>query len=315
MKKNYFILLFFVLIVLSFLYIEVTPYIKDKKLKDQIKKELLLKEAIEKKRLSNLIKPKYEKDKEKRSKIWYVYQDYNSATQLYKYDIATEIARAYYEQLQNYEKAMEWIEYSNSIVPTAENSRQACIVLQNMKKFEESISWCTQGHELGDDLSLLGIALAYRGVKNYEEALNWAFIANEKQIPGSADVIGLAYSALSDYVNAEKWFLQAIKDDPKDSRALNNLISFYIEDLNDKIRGAAYAIASVNNVFPAHTIGDFLVGIHQIPLEDLQKAYELQLNTPILPYKYEEKERRLGFLNEKDYKSVLERYIKRNTTK
>ena len=187
---------------------------------------------------------------------------------------------------ENNEEAMKLIERSNSIIPTAENSRQACIILQNMKKFEESISWCTQGHELGDDLSLLGIALAYRGVKNYEEALNWAFIANEKQIPGSADVIGLAYSALSDYVNAEKWFLQAIKDDPKDSQALNNLISFYIEDLNNKILGAAYAIASVNNVFPANTIAKFLVVTHKIPLEDLQKAYELQLNTPILPYKF-----------------------------
>ena len=208
----------------------------------------------------------------------------------------------------NNEEAMKLIERSNEIIPTAENSRQACIILQTMKKFEESISWCTQGHELGDDLSLLGIALAYRGVKNYEEALNWAFIANEKQIPGSADVIGLAYSEMKDYVNAEKWFLQAIKDDPKDSQALNNLISFYIEDLNNKILGAAYAIASVNNVFPAHTIAKFLIVTHKIPLEDLQKAYELQLNTPILPYKYEEKEK-LGILHEESYKRLFEYFI------
>ncbi|MDX4028663.1 tetratricopeptide repeat protein [Aliarcobacter skirrowii] len=210
----------------------------------------------------------------------------------------------------NYEEAMKWIEYSNYIMPLAENSRQACIILQNMKKFEESISWCTQGHELGDDLSLLGIALAYRGVKNYEEALNWAFIANEKQIPGSADVIGLAYSEMKDYVNAEKWFLQAIKDDPKDSQALNNLISFYIEDLNNKILGAAYAIASVNNVFPAHTIAKFLIVTHKISLEDLQKAYEFQLNNPILPYRYEQNENnKLGILNEKSYKRLFEYFI------
>ncbi|MDX4070024.1 tetratricopeptide repeat protein [Aliarcobacter skirrowii] len=209
---------------------------------------------------------------------------------------------------ENNEEAMRLINISNSIIPTAENSRQACIVLQNMKKFEESISWCTQGHELGDDLSLLGIALAYRGVKNYEEALNWAFIANEKQIPGSAGTIGLVYSEIGDYVNAEKWYLQAIKDDPKDSQDLNNLISFYIEKLDDKIRGAAYAIASVNNVFPAHTIAKFLIVTHKIPLEDLQKAYELQLNTPILPYKYEEKEK-LGILHEESYKRLFEYFI------
>ncbi|TLT06623.1 hypothetical protein FE243_06905 [Aliarcobacter thereius] len=207
----------------------------------------------------------------------------------------------------NYEEAMEWIEYSNYIMPLAENSRQACIILQTMKKFEESIPWCTQGHELGDDLSLLGIALAYRGVKNYEEALNWAFIANEKQIPGSAGTIGLVYSEIGDYVNAEKWYLQAIKDDPKDSQDLNNLISFYIEDLNNKILGAAYAIASVNNVFPAHTIAKFLIVTHKIPLEDLQKAYEFQLNNPILPYKFEEKHR-LGILNEKDYYRLQKKY-------
>ncbi|OCL96693.1 Tetratricopeptide repeat protein [Aliarcobacter thereius] len=229
------------------------------------------------------------------------HQDETTAKRAFK-----EAMELFYKE--KYSEAMEWIEYSNYIMPLAENSRQACIVLQNMKKFEESISWCTQGHELGDDLSLLGIALAYRGVKNYEEALNWAFIANEKQIPGSADVIGLAYSALGDYVNAEKWFLQAIKDDPKDSQALNNLISFYIEDLNDKIRGAAYAIASVNNVFPAHTIAKFLIVTHKIPLEDLQKAYELQLNNPILPYKYEEKEK-LGILHEESYKRLFEYFI------
>ncbi|OCL85563.1 Tetratricopeptide repeat protein [Aliarcobacter thereius] len=210
----------------------------------------------------------------------------------------------------NNEEAMKLIERSNEIIPTAENSRQACIILQTMKKFEESISWCTQGHELGDDLSLLGIALAYRGVKNYEESLNWAFIANEKQIPGSAGTIGLVYSEIGDYVNAEKWYLQAIKDDPKDSQDLNNLISFYIEKLNNKMLGAAYAIASVNNVFPAHTIAKFLIVTHKIPLEDLQKAYEFQLNNPILPYRYEQNDNnKLGILNEKSYKRLFKYFI------
>ncbi|TLS70952.1 tetratricopeptide repeat protein [Aliarcobacter thereius] len=207
----------------------------------------------------------------------------------------------------NNEEAMKLIERSNEIIPTAENSDLACQILDDLNKFEEAISWCTQGHELGDDLSLLGVALAYRGVKNYEEALNWAFIANEKQIPGSAGTIGLVYSEIGDYVNAEKWYLQAIKDDPKDSQDLNNLISFYIEDLNNKILGAAYAIASVNNVFPAHTIAKFLIVTHQISLEDLQKAYEFQLNNPILPYKFEEKHR-LGILNEKDYYRLQKKY-------
>ncbi|OCL85559.1 Tetratricopeptide repeat protein [Aliarcobacter thereius] len=220
---------------------------------------------------------------------------------------ATEIAKIYFENINDNEKAMEWIEYSNAIIPTAENSDLACQILDDLNKFEEAISWCTQAYELGNDKSLIGIGLAYRGVKNYEEALKWFHLANEKQIPNSANGLGLVYSAMKDYVKAEKWYLQAMKDDPKNTNALNNLIYFYIVHVNDKIRGAAYAIASVNNVFPANTIAKFLVVTHKIPLEDLQKAYEFQLNNPILPYKFEEKHR-LGILNEKDYYRLQKKY-------
>lgn len=213
---------------------------------------------------------------------------------------------------ENNEEAMKLIVRSNEIIPTAENSDLACQILDDLNKFEEAISWCTQAYELGNENSLIGIGLAYRGVKNYEEALKWFHLANEKQIPNSANGLGLAYSAIGDYANAEKWYLQAIKDDPKNSNALNNLIYFYIVHLNDKIRGAAYAIASVNNVFPANTIAKFLVVTHKIPLEDLQKAYEFQLNNPILPYNYDEnREGRVGFLNEKAYKEAFERYKNR----
>ncbi|TLT06625.1 hypothetical protein FE243_06915 [Aliarcobacter thereius] len=207
----------------------------------------------------------------------------------------------------NNEEAMKLIERSNEIIPTAENSDLACQILDDLNKFEEAISWCTQAYELGNDKSLIGIGLAYRGVKNYEEALKWFHLANEKQIPNSANGLGLVYSAMKDYVNAEKWYLQAMKDDPKNTNALNNLIYFYIVHVNDKIRGAAYAIASVNNVFPANTIAKFLIVTHQISLEDLQKAYEFQLNNPILPYKFEEKHR-LGILNEKDYYRLQKKY-------
>ena len=211
----------------------------------------------------------------------------------------------YYEE--KYSEAMKYLEYSDYILPTAESSDLACQILDDLNKFEEAISWCTQAYELGNENSLIGIGLAYRGVKNYEEALKWFHLANEKQIPNSANGLGLAYSAIGDYANAEKWYLQAIKDDPKNSNALNNLIYFYIVHLNDKIRGAAYAIASVNNVFPANTIAKFLVVTHKIPLEDLQKAYKFQLNNPILPYKFEEKHR-LGILNEKDYYRLQKKY-------
>lgn len=234
----------------------------------------------------------------------------------YENSLETTAKRAFKEAMDlfykdNYEEAMIRIEYSNYIMPLAENSDLACQILDDLNKFEEAIPWCTQAYELGNDKSLIGIALAYRGVKNYEEALKWFHLANEKQIPNSANGLGLVYSAMKDYVNAEKWYLQAMKEDPKNTNALNNLIYFYIVHVNDKIRGAAYAIASVNNVFPANTIAKFLVVTHKIPLEDLQKAYEFQLNNPILPYRYEEKGRRIGFLNEKDYKEAFERYKNR----
>ncbi|MDY0051820.1 MAG: hypothetical protein RBR65_04695, partial [Aliarcobacter sp.] len=55
---------------------------------------------------------------------------------------ATQIGYAYANKLQDYEKALQWFEYSNSMKPTADNSAYACYVLQEMKQYDKAIKWC-----------------------------------------------------------------------------------------------------------------------------------------------------------------------------
>lgn len=220
--------------------------------------------------------------------------------------------RAYDEAIslydkEKYDEALQYIEFSDYILPTAKNSDQACIIFQDIKKFEEAIPWCKQAYQLGNELSLVGLALAYRGVKNYDEAINYLNIGIEKNIKNSSNVLGLVYSEKGDYKEAEKWFLKAIKDEPYNSRAHNNISSFYIEDLKDNVKGAAHAIAGIDNVFDVYSVATLLVMEYKIPLEDLQEAYKLQLTSPDFPIRFKEKGRRVGFLTKEDYQSVIDR--------
>ncbi|RXI28772.1 hypothetical protein, partial [Arcobacter defluvii] len=56
-------------------------------------------------------------------KIWDAYKNWHDA----KHDPipATQIGYAYANKLQDYEKALQWFEYSNSMKPTADNSAYA----------------------------------------------------------------------------------------------------------------------------------------------------------------------------------------------
>ncbi|WP_198304365.1 tetratricopeptide repeat protein [Arcobacter vandammei] len=220
---------------------------------------------------------------------------------------AYDISISLYEE-NKFEEAIKYLEFSDYIIPTAKNSDQACIIFQDIKKFEEAIPWCKQAYELGNELSLVGLALAYRGVKNYDEAINYLNIGIEKNIKNSSNVLGLVYSEKGDYKEAEKWYLKAIKDEPYNSRAHNNISSFYIEDLKDNVKGAAHAIAGIDNVFDVLSVSDLLIIEYKIPLEDLQEAYKLQLTSPDFPIRFKEKGRRVGFLTKEDYQEVIDDY-------
>ncbi|RXI27570.1 hypothetical protein, partial [Arcobacter defluvii] len=67
---------------------------------------------------------------------------------------ATQIGYAYANKLQDYEKALQWFEYSNSMKPTADNSAYACYVLQEMKQYDKAIKFIKERNKKG--LFMLG---------------------------------------------------------------------------------------------------------------------------------------------------------------
>ncbi len=239
----------------------------------------------------------------------------SQAVQYGKPEAATEIALAYYVKLKDYEKAVEWLIYSNSIKPTAKNSDTACaIFLEEEADLKEALKWCKQAVDLGSDETITGLGVAYNRNKDYESAIYWLKKGVELNQEKAATNLGVVYSKLSSIDNlnkmylkeAEEWYLKAIKDFPKDTRSVSNLINFYHDTLKDNVRASAWAIAGIGNVFSAKSVAEIIVYKWRIPVEDIKKGYELQLTSDEFPYKYEEKERKLGILTQKGWYEFIE---------
>lgn len=200
---------------------------------------------------------------------------------------ATKIGFAYSEELKDYEKAIEWYKYSNSMQPSGANSNYACYAYQQLKKFEDAISWCKQAIELGEDEALFRIAFVYEDLSNLDEAISWYKKSFEKtKDKMSANNLGLIYkNEIKDYKESEKWFKIAIS--LGDLESYRNLSNLYYDNLNDNIKASAYAIALIETKFSKTSVLRVLQEEMKIPIETIKKGYELQLNSPDFLIKYE----------------------------
>ncbi|QKF73947.1 Sel1 domain-containing protein [Aliarcobacter faecis] len=232
--------------------------------------------------------------------LWY------QAVQHGKPEAATQIAMAYYEKLKDYEKAIEWLEYSNSIKPTGKNSDQACTVYSAKGDFKEAIKWCKQAVDLGYEESITGLGTVYASNKDYDNALIWLIKGDELNQPKASTNLGFVYSRLGDLKKAEEYYLKAIKNYPKDIVNVSNIIHFYHKFLKDNVRASAWAIAGINNIFLANSVADLLIVDFQIPLEDIQKGHQLQLTSDEFPYNYSENN--LAMIKKSGYESWLRMY-------
>lgn len=238
----------------------------------------------------------------------------SKAVQLGDTEAGTQIGMAYYEQLKDYDKAIEWFEYSNSIKPTGKNSDSACTVYSAKGDFKEAIKWCKQAVDLGYQDSITGLGTVYARDKDFENAIFWLKKGVELNQPKSSTNLGFVYNQLSNKTNlnkeylkeAEKYYLKAIKDFPKDTRNVSNIIHFYHDDLKDNVRASAWAIAGINNIFLANSVADLLIVDLQIPLEDIQKGHQLQLTSKEFPYNYSENN--LAMIKKSGYESWLKMY-------
>ena len=199
---------------------------------------------------------------------------------------ATKIGYAYSEKLHDYEKALEWYKYADSMIPLGENSYFACYALQQLKKYDEAISWCQKAIDLKWNEALFRMGDIYKELNNYEKAISYyeqSFEKSKDKI--SANNLGFIFSRkLNNYQEAEKWYKKAIKLDNYES--YKNISSLYHEKLKDDIKASAYAIAVIDTKYTKSSVLRVLQNEMKIPNDIIQKGYELQLSSDEFPIKF-----------------------------
>ncbi|AXX87529.1 tetratricopeptide repeat protein [Malaciobacter marinus] len=199
---------------------------------------------------------------------------------------AMKIGYAYSEELKDYEKALEWYKYADSMIPLEENSYFACYALQKLKRYDEAISWCKKAIDLKWDKALPLLATVYEDNKRYYEAIKYYKQSYNKTKDGlSANNLGYLYSSkIKDYKEAEKWYKKAIRLNHQST--YQSFATFYHEDLKEDIKASAYSIALIDTKYTKSSVLKVLQDEWKIPNNIIQKGYELQLNSDEFPIKY-----------------------------
>lgn len=236
------------------------------------------------------------KDKEEKNSLpkpqweWKISQFENNGGVIYQnadHDpaSATKIGFAYSQELKDYEKAIEWYKYSNSMKPSGANSNYACYAYQQLKQFDEAISWCKQAIELGEDEALFQLGSTYYKDGDFRNSLLYFQKSYEKGDKQALTNIALNYQKLGDFKEAEKWYKIAIQNNILDS--YNNIANLYHENLKDDIKASAYSLALINTKYTATSVVNILVNEWKIPVKTIKQGYDLQLSSPDFPIKFE----------------------------
>ena len=202
---------------------------------------------------------------------------------------AMKIGYAYSEKLHDYDKALEWYKYADSMIPLGENSYFACYALQQLKRYDEAIIWCKKAIDLKWDKALSLLATVYEDNKKYDEAINYYKQSYNKTKDGlSANNLGYLYSSkIKDYKKAEEWYKKAITLNHQST--YQSFSTFYHEDLKDDIKASAYSIALIDTKYTKSSVLRVLQDEWKIPKETIKKGYELQLTSDEFPIKYKGK--------------------------
>ncbi|AXX91698.1 hypothetical protein CPU12_10840 [Malaciobacter molluscorum LMG 25693] len=201
---------------------------------------------------------------------------------------ATKIGYSYSEELKDYDKAIKWYKYSNSMKPTGVNSNYMCYAYQMKKDYDEAIKWCKNAIDLGNKEALDNIASLYYDKNNYEEAIKY-YKELAKKYKSKKAMFNLGYiykENIKNYKESEKWYKEAIKNNKL--KAYKNLSNLYYEKLKDNVKASAYAIALINTKYSKESVIKILKE-RNFSNETIKKGYELQLNSDEFPIKYKGK--------------------------
>ena len=191
---------------------------------------------------------------------------------------ATKIGYAYSEELKDYDKAIKWYKYSNSMKAMPDNSNYLCFAYQKKKEYQEAISWCKNAISLGSNEALFRLGKVNELNKNYNEAIIYYKKAFEKTKDKMAlSNIGSSYFELKNYKEAEIWYKKAIKEG--NLGTYQNIATFYHEGLKNDIKASAYAIALINKKYTKKSVLKLLQKTWKIPNKTIKKGYDLQKNS------------------------------------
>ncbi|RYA23764.1 sel1 repeat family protein [Malaciobacter halophilus] len=229
--------------------------------------------------------PMPEWDKEAKSRIDNYWSQWHDA----KKDPvpAMKIGYAYSEKLHDYEKALEWYKYADSMIALGENSYFACYALQKLKRYDEAISWCKKAIDLKWDKALYQLGTVYYKKNDFKNALKWFSNSYAKGEKIAITSIGLMYEKLRNYKEAEKWYKKGVKESNEDS--YHNIGRFYFHIIKNNLKASAYTIALINTKYTKSSVLRVLQNEWKIPKETIKKGYELQLNSDEFPIKYKGK--------------------------
>jgi len=162
---------------------------------------------------------------------------------------AMKIGYAYSEKLKDYEKAIQWYKYADSMIPLGENSYFACYAYEQLKQYEEAIKWCKNSIDLKWDKAIVLLGTVYEDYTKYDKAIEFYKKSFEKTNDKiAANNLGYIYSKkIKDYKEAEKWYKEAIRLDYRN--AYQNISTLYHKRLKDDIKASAYSIAVINTEY------------------------------------------------------------------
>lgn len=200
---------------------------------------------------------------------------------------AMKIGYAYSEKLHDYEKALEWYKYTDSMIALGENSYFACYALQKLKRYDEAISWCKKAIDLKWDKALYQLGRVYYKKNDFKNALKWFSKSYAKGEKTAITSIGLMYEKLRNYKEAEKWYKKGVKESNEDS--YHNIGRFYFHIIKNNLKASAYTIALIDTKYTKSSVLKVLQDEWKIPNEIIKKGYELQLNSDEFPIKYKGK--------------------------
>ncbi|MGB5918045.1 tetratricopeptide repeat protein [Arcobacter sp.] len=197
---------------------------------------------------------------------------------------AMKIGYAYSEKLHDYEKALEWYKYADSMIPLGENSYFACYALQQLKKYDEAITWCKKAIDLKWDKAFYQLGTIYYKKNDFENALKWFSKAYAKGEKIAVTSIGLTNEKLGNYKEAEEWYKKGVKGNSVDS--YHNIGRFYFYTIKNNLKASAYTIALIDTKYTKRSVLKLLQNTWKIPNKTIKKGYDLQLNSDEFPIKF-----------------------------